>query len=193
MTPAEPENIAVLDACVLYPPSLRDLLMRTAASGVYAPRWTEEIHAEWIRNVLDDNPAVTPAQLDRTRRLMNQAIPNSLVSGYEAHISTLNLPDANDRHVAAAAIEAGAAVIVTFNLTDFPTPVLSAYGLRPAHPDNFLSALFDDDSEPFLQAVRAHRASLHSPAKNPNEYIQTLRANGLKELARRLEDSLDRI
>ena len=193
MTPAEPKTIAVLDACVLYPPSLRDLLMRTAAAGVHAPRWTEKIHAEWIRNVLADNPNVTPAQLDRTRLLMNQAIPSSLVSGYEPHISALSLPDANDRHVVAAAIEAGAAVVVTFNLSDFPAPILRAYGIRPAHPDNFLAALFDDASEPFLQAVQAHRASLHRPPKNPSEYIQTLTANGLKELARRLEDSFDRI
>lgn len=54
---------AVMDACVLYPHSLRDLLMRVAAMGIYEPRWTEEIHDEWIRNVLADNPDVTPAQL----------------------------------------------------------------------------------------------------------------------------------
>jgi hypothetical protein len=86
MTDAVPETIAVLDACVLYPPSLRDLLMRVAGDGIYEPRWTEEIHTEWIRNVLAGNPGVTPAQLDRTRRLMNQAVPNGLVSDHEARI-----------------------------------------------------------------------------------------------------------
>ena len=81
MTPAVPKIVALLDACVLYPPSLRDLLMRVAVVGTYEPRWTEEIHGEWIRNVLADHPEVTPTQLDRTRRLMNQAIPNGPVSG----------------------------------------------------------------------------------------------------------------
>ena len=193
MTPAEPKTIAVLDACVLYPPSLRDLLMWLATVEAYAPRLTEDIHAEWIRSVLADKQEVTPAQLDRTRRLMNQVSPHCLVSGYEALIPTLSLPDANDRHVLAAAITAGAAVIVTFNLPDFPIPALEAYGIEPLHPDVFLSALFDDDPELFLQAVRTHRASLHSPPKNPTEYLQTLKANGLKKLAQRLEDSLDRI
>jgi hypothetical protein len=75
MTTATPGTVAVLDASVLYPPSLRDLLMRLAVVRAYEPRWTEEIHAEWTRNVLADYPDVTPAQLDRTRRLMNQAIP----------------------------------------------------------------------------------------------------------------------
>ena len=48
--------VAVLDACVLYPPSLRDLLMRVGVVGAYEPRFTEMIHTEWIRNVLADNP-----------------------------------------------------------------------------------------------------------------------------------------
>lgn len=187
MTLAEPKIIAVLDACVLYPPSLRDLLMRVAVAHVYEPRWTEEIHAEWIRNVLADNPEVTPAQLDRTRRLMNQAVPQSLVSGYEAHLPALTLPDANDRHILAAAIEARAAVIVTFNLSDFPAETLQAYDIRPAHPDIFLSALCDDDPEMFLRAMRYHRASLRNPPKTAADYTQTLRATGLKGLALRVE------
>ena len=63
MTEADPKIIAVLDACVLYPPSLRDLLMRVAVAGAYEPRWTEEIHTEWTRNVLADRPDVTPSIL----------------------------------------------------------------------------------------------------------------------------------
>ncbi len=71
-------TVAVLDSCVLYPPSLRDLLMRLAAVGVYEPRMTDEIHEEWIRHVLADHPEVTHAQLERTRRLMNQVAAKGL-------------------------------------------------------------------------------------------------------------------
>jgi len=187
MTAASPKIIAVLDACVLYPPSLRDLLMWLATVRAYEPRWTEEIHAEWTRNVLADHPDVTPSQLDRTRRLMSQTVPKGLVSGYEARISTLSLPDANDRHVLAAAIEANAAVIVTFNLPDFPAATLRLHGIQPAHPDSFFLALFDDDPALFLRAVQTHRASLHHPPKTAEDYIQTLRATGLKGLALRVE------
>ena len=187
MTDTAQKTIAVLDACVLYPPSLRDLLMRLAVAGAYEPRWTEEIHAEWTRNVLADRPDVTPVQLDRTRYLMSQAVPEGLVSGYEEIIPTLRLPDANDRHVLAAAIKAGAAVIVTFNLSDFPAAMLEAHGIEPLHPDVFLPALFDQQPDLFLRAVRAHRASLLNPPKDSEGYIQTLRVNGLKELALRVE------
>lgn len=167
--------------------------MWLATVEAYVPRMTEDIHAEWIRNVLADKQEATPAQLDRTRRLMNRVSPDCLVSGYEAVIPTLSLPDANDRHVLAAAIVAGAAVVVTFNLSDFPAATLETYGVEPLHPDVFLSALFDDEPVLFLRAVRAHRTSLHRPPKNPSEYLQTLHTNGLKELARRLEESSDRI
>lgn len=61
--------VAVLDACVLYPPSLRDLLLWLARVRVYAPRWTEQVHDEWTRNVLLNHPQLTAAQLDRTRSL----------------------------------------------------------------------------------------------------------------------------
>ena len=180
-------TVAVLDACILYPPSLRDLLMRVASVGVYEPRLTDDIHDEWIRNVLKNNPEVTPAQLARTRRLMNQISAECLVSGYAARIPSINLPDPNDRHVLAAAIASGATLIVTFNLSDFPSSVLQSHGVRSVHPDRFLSALFDADSELFLSAVHQHRTSLRSPPKTAGEYLQTLRVNGLKELAQRID------
>ena len=187
MIVAAPKNVAVLDANVLYPPSLRDLLMWLASVRIYAPRLTEEIHTEWIRNVLADNPEVTPAQLDRTRRLMNHVTPNCVVSGYEARIPTLSLPDEGDRHVLAAAIEAEASVIVTYNLSDFPNGILRGYGIQALHPDVFLSALFDDDAELFLRGVQAHRASLKNPPKTAQDYLATLRITGLQRLALRLE------
>lgn len=187
MTASVPKTVAVLDACVLYPPSLRDLLMWLATVLIYEPRLSEEIHAEWTRNVLSDNSAVTPAQLDRTRQLMNQATPNCLVSGYERRLSSLSLPDEGDRHVLAAAIEAGASVIVTYNLSDFPNSVLRGYGIQALHPDMFLSALFDHDAELFLHGVQAHRASLKNPPKTAQDYLAALRITGLQRLALRLE------
>jgi len=186
MPPATPKTVALLDACVLYPPSLRDLLMWLGTVGAYEPRLTDDIHAEWIRHVLADKPQVTPAQLERTRRLMNQVSPNCLVSGYEARIPLLTLPDADDRHVLAAAIAAQAAVLVTFNLPDFPAALLAPYGIAPLHPDIFLSALFEDEPALFLQAVQRHRASLRNPPKDADEYLQTLQVNRLIGLALRL-------
>jgi predicted nucleic acid-binding protein len=180
--------VAVLDACVLYPPSLRDLFMWLAAAIVYQPRWTEDIHAEWMRNVLKDNSEITVSQLERTRLLMDRVSEDSLVTGYQKHIPLLTLPDPDDRHVLAAAIEAKASVIVTFNLSDFPASTLRQYGIRALHPDKYLTALFDDAPELFLLGVKDHRASLKKPPKTPDDYIETLKINGLTQLAERLEN-----
>ena len=118
------ELIAVYDACVLYPAPLRDLLIRLARTGLFRARWTDLIHDEWIRNVLGNRSDLTAEQLERTRQLMNAAVRDCLVTGYEHRIEDLNLPDPDDRHVLAAALEAQAQVIVTYNLRDFPTSAL---------------------------------------------------------------------
>lgn len=66
----------VYDACVLYPAPLRDLLMHLALTDLYRARWTDEIHEEWIRNVLRSRPDLTREQLDRTRALMDHCALN---------------------------------------------------------------------------------------------------------------------
>ncbi len=74
-------QVAVLDACVLYPAVLRDFFMRLAVK-LYQPKWTEAIHEEWIRNVLEDRPDLNRDQLTRTRALMNRHGGACLVTGY---------------------------------------------------------------------------------------------------------------
>jgi hypothetical protein len=74
-------------------------------------RWTDEIHNEWMRNLIADVPTIPPARLQSTRRLMNDALPRATISGYENLIPTLELPDPGDRHVVAAAIVARAHLI----------------------------------------------------------------------------------
>lgn len=60
---------ALLDANVLYSAGLRDFLLRLADQYLYAPLWSADIHAEWIRSVLADRPDLTADVLERTRAL----------------------------------------------------------------------------------------------------------------------------
>ena len=179
--------IAILDACTLYPPSVRDLFMWLATARAYKPRWTETIHTEWIRSVLANRPDVTLEQLERTRLLMDQVDPESLVSGYERYIPDLTLPDADDRHVLAAAITVQAMMIVTFNLSDFPASALAPYGVMAFHPDLFLCQLMDTEEERVLTGVGRHRDSLRRPPKTVEEYLFTLQTNGLPRFVALLE------
>ncbi len=61
---------AIYDACVLYPAPLRDLLMHLALTDLFRAKWTDAIHDEWIRSVLENRPDLTREQLERTRALM---------------------------------------------------------------------------------------------------------------------------
>lgn len=74
---------ALYDANVLYPAPLRDLLMNLALTGVYRARWLARIHDEWKRNLLINRPDLDRTQLDRTSGLMDEAVPDALVSDYE--------------------------------------------------------------------------------------------------------------
>jgi hypothetical protein len=178
--------IVLYDACVLYPAPLRDLLMQLALTDTFQARWTDQIHDEWTRNVLADRPDVRAESLARCRRLMDEHVPDCLITGYEFLIPTLTLPDPDDRHVLAAAIYGAAGVIVTFDLGDFPASILGQFQIEAIHPDDFTAWLWDEHPTAVLQAARLHRASLKRPPKTTTEYLATLEQCRLAGTADRL-------
>lgn len=119
----------LLDACVLYPQTLRDLLLTLAATGLFHAQWTERINQEWVEKLLLKNPDRRD-QVLRTLELVNESVEDCLITGYEHLIASVVLPDPDDRHVVAAALAGGVDAIVTFNLVDFPPDVLSQLGLE---------------------------------------------------------------
>ena len=114
------ETNALLDACVLYPAPVRDLLLSVAAEGLYDPVWTQVIQDEWINNLLINRTDLKREKLIATTRAMNIAFPQANIMHYKRLLNQLTLPDENDRHVLAAAISGKAQLIITFNLKDFP-------------------------------------------------------------------------
>lgn len=153
--------------------------MWLALTDLFKARWTDEIHNEWIRNVLENRPDLTLEQLTRTKNLMNANVRDCLVTGYESLIAGIELPDPDDRHVLAAAIRCNAEVIVTFNLSDFPTQALAPYGILAQHPDEFVLRLIDIDEAVVCAAAQRQRKTLKNPPKTPDEYLETLLEQGL--------------
>lgn len=170
--------VVVFDACVLYPAPLRDFLLRLAMTGLFAAKWTEDIHDEWTRNVLEKRPELQ-SRIQRTRELMDRALPDAMITGHAPLIDGLTLPDPNDRHVLAAAIRANAQAIITFNTRDFPESALDPYGIEALHPDVFIEHQFGLRQGLVINAAKWHRADLTRPSKTADEYIETLAAQGL--------------
>jgi hypothetical protein len=181
---------AILDACTLYPAPLRDFLIELAGGGLFRARFSDDIHEEWIRNVLKDRPDLTGEQLARTRELMNKAVPGGQVepAAYRPLIETLTLPDADDRHVLAAAIVTKADAIVTFNLKDFPPGVLERYDIELLHPDDFLFHQFGLNIPAVLIAAQRCRARLRSPPRTAEEYLDTLERQSLPKTVAELRE-----
>ena len=179
---------AVYDACVLYPAPLRDFLMWLALSGRFRAKWSVAIHDEWKRNLLRNRPDLSAEQLNRTCELMDQAIPDACVSGYETLIQGLTLPDVDDRHVLAVAIRCNASVIVTFNQKDFPHTALQPYGIEAQHPDEFVENLFDLDPAAVVAAAQRQRKQLKAPPMNTDTYLDLLLRQGLVQSVKALSD-----
>lgn len=170
--------IVLFDACVLYPAPLRDFLMRLSMTSLFAAKWTEKIHEEWMSSVIRDRPDLKD-KLKITKEKMNAAIPDCLVSDYESLIDGLKLPDLNDNHVLAAAIKSGAQMIVTFNLKDFPSEILDQYGIEAMHPDVFVEHQMSLHQGIVIEVAKKHRAALKYPQKTAEDYLATLAAQKL--------------
>lgn len=184
---------AVLDACVLYPAPLRDLLLSLASEGFFGARWTLEIQAEWVRSLSANRPDLKPDALARTVELMNNAVDDCLIENYEFMIGALTLPDENDRHVLAAAIVGHADAIVTFNLKDFPETVADFHGIEILHPDDFIVAQYDLDPIRFLGIIKTNRARLKNPPKSVEDFIETYELQGLAQTSKLLRAAAELI
>lgn len=155
--------------------------MYLALTDLYRARWSNDIHEEWMRNVQRNYPGFTRQQAERIRDLMNEHVLDCVVTGYEALIPTLTLPDETDRHVLAAAIHCGAEVIVTFNLKDFPQEVLQHHGIEAQHPDNFITDQLRVAPDSVCEAAKQQRQSLKNPRLTVDEYLASLGRQGLRQ------------
>ena len=135
-------RIAVLDACTLFPGLLRHVLIQLAVDGLYAPRWSDEINAEWSRALLRRRPALSASSIARTIQLMNEALPGAKVTVQSSFKNRRSCRDPKDDHVLHVAYETRALCIVTFNVRDFPSVSHDAQQPRVITPDQWLCSIW---------------------------------------------------
>ena len=177
--PGPPASV-IVDANLLYPFHLRNLLVQLGVDSVIAPRWTARIHAEWIGHLVAAG-RVPEERLLRALDLMNGALPEAEVRGWEVRMEGLILPDPDDRHVLAVALAAGAGTILTMNLRDFPASALAPHGVVAVHPDVFLCGLHDADPELLQASTAAAYANLSRSTPSLAAYLDVLDRQGLPQ------------
>jgi predicted nucleic acid-binding protein len=144
----------VLDACVLYPSVLREILIGVAARGGFVPLWSARILAEWSRAAARlgaEAAAVAGGEIALLRSQWGEAE----IAADPQLEARLWLPDPADVHVLATAISGGAERIVTLNLRDFPRRALEPEGVQAQAPDSFLMELWLTAPAPVEAAVQA--------------------------------------
>lgn len=156
----------VLDACVLFPTVLREILLGVAKAGLYTPLWSERILEEWARATRKLGP-LAEVQARGAVLGLRDAFPKACLAAVPGVESRLHLPDENDIHVLAVAISGSADAILTFNNADFPRHILAAEGVARREPDGFLWELWSfhpDAVGAVLEHVRAEAERLSGEA-----------------------------
>lgn len=171
--------IAVLDANVLYPAPIRDLLLHLASVSLYQPKWSDSIQDEWTRSLLAKRSDLKKSSLTNTRNWMETVFPDARTPIDNVVKRPINLPDTDDVHVMQTAIKSGANYIVTFNLNDFPSDELSKFGIEAIHPDDFVCHLLDKSPETTLKAFSNQVSMLKNPVKTADEVLAAIKRCGL--------------
>jgi predicted nucleic acid-binding protein len=171
----------VLDACVLYPPVLREILTGVAAAGLFAPIWSDRILEEWARATRKLGPGAE-VQARAAAAMLAAQFPRARISAAPGLEMRLHLPDANDIHVLAVAISSGADAILTYNAADFPRHVLAAEGLDRRDPDGFLWELWSHQPatvDAVLESVRVRAEAMLGQPQGLRGLLKRLRLNRL--------------
>lgn len=156
----------VLDACVLYPTVLREILLGLAREGLYEPVWSERILREWVLATARIGPEAR-VLAEGEAALARAGFPRALQEGRPEIEARLSLPDVNDIHVLAVAIAAHADAILTFNAQDFPRPVLAEWHIERRDPDGFLWEMHSRRPAEVAAVVEAVRAKAERLSGQP--------------------------
>ena len=174
--------VVILDANVLYPFRVRDVLLHFAHAGLFRARWTDKIMDEWTSNLITNKPDLE-ASVRSQEAAIRENFEECWVGGYSDIEAILVLPDEDDRHVLAAAIKCSAQHIVTENLKDFPDTALEQYGIEAISADDFLTHTFQLFTFDAMRILRELRRGYDKPSFTASAFLNDLTAKGMPKLA----------
>jgi predicted nucleic acid-binding protein len=178
---ADPFTV-IFDTNVLANALKRNIVLSFAEAGFYRPCWSAHtVDAEFERALIAIG--VAPKKARQQKENILKAFPEARVGSNPGLLESLNLPDKDDRHVLAAAIQRKAAVIVTENLKHFPAKCPAPYEIEAFGTDGFIADCIDLAEPDAVKALRTMRARFRKPALDGEELLRKIEANGLTETA----------
>jgi hypothetical protein len=151
------------DANVLYPNTLRDLLIRIAQSGTVQAKWTNAILDEMAAALRRNRPDIPAEKIERLRELMNKTVRDCLVSGYEPLIEGLKLPDpvTGTCSQPRSGLALRSSLLVTSETS--PLPTWSPGTLRQSRPTPSSSTKYTSTCKPWPPPF--DRSQTHAPTR----------------------------
>jgi len=177
----------LLDACVLYPTVMREMLLGVAKQGLFQPLWSARILEEWARAARKLGPE-GEAQARGEIALSGAGFPKAEVPPAPGIQARLYLPDENDTHVLAAAIAGSADVLLTMNAKDFPQNILGEEGLTRRDPDGFLWQLHSEHPEAVAKVAKDIHQTAQALSGHPWEMRKLMKKARLPRLGKALTD-----
>ena len=175
----------LLDACVLYPTVMRELLTGCAAQGLFEPRWSARILEEWARATVKLGPGAETIARGEIAAL-GARFPDASVAVPPGAERRYWLPDPDDIHVLAAAVTGSCDGIVTLNAKDFPGNVLAEEGLFRSDPDALLLRLHDEAPDAVARVATATLAEANRLSERPWEMRALMKKARMPRLGKRL-------
>lgn len=172
---------ATLDACVLFPTVLREILLGVAAEGLFIPVWSERILQEWVRATDKLGPAAR-LQAEAEATMVRTRFPAAMTRARPEIEARLWLPDTNDLHVLATAIASHSDCLITFNAQDFPGSTLAEEGIQRRDPDGFLwelAARHEADIAAVVARVHATAEKMAGMPLAPRALLKRAKLNRL--------------
>ena len=146
----------LIDACVLFPPLVRSIIIELAGVRLFQPLWSQRILNEWRLAVVSKHGIGVEIEVIAAQAVLSDQFPTACVEAADVLEDQFVLPDPADAHVLAAAIAGEADALLTFNLKDFPQRIASRFDVEIVHPDGFLWKMLSGQPEAVAEAT--HRA-----------------------------------
>lgn len=180
-----------LDACVLVPVSLADILLRLAEKQLFRPVWSQRILDEVGGALRIVHPDLDPAAIDRRIWHMTETFPGAMVGNHDHLEAGLDLPDPADRHVLAAALRGHCHAIVTANVRDFPAAYLATMDIEAVTPEQSLLNQLDLAPRRVLDSIREMAAATRNPPRSVEEVLDIFGRAGVPGFADEVSQRLD--
>jgi len=175
--------VFVLDTCVLYPTIVRNILLNLAMVDEYQAVWSEKILDEWLCSSSKQG-YISQESAKIEIMQVNLRFPNSMQPLKNFETEEYWLPDFNDIHVLALAIQTASEGIITFNKKDFPNKILNNHNLFSITPDQFITSIYSNKPDLVLEICNQELQKLNGTLREPLKLKSLLKKAQLPKLSK---------